>query len=180
MSERTPRNREREPAPVAQLSLLDRLDDEAPDQLRDPPPSAGDSLAALRRNVRRDLEALLNTRRRWRSWPDRFTELALSPIGYGITDFAAGAFNDPARRDQLRSEIEQTIRRFEPRLARVRVTLVEAGDRLDATLRLRVDALLRTEPAPEPVAFDTLVDAATAEIAVRANLSPRLQIPDDV
>lgn len=180
MSERTPRNRERQPAPIAQLSLLDRLDDEAPDQLRDPPPSPGESLAALRRSVRRDLEALLNTRRRWRSWPDRYTELSLSPIGYGISDFAAGAFNDPARRDRLRGEIEQTIRRFEPRLARVRVTLIEAGDRLEASLRLRVDALLRTEPAPEPVAFDTVVDAATAEIAVRANPNPLLPAPENV
>lgn len=180
MSERSPRSRERGPASIAQLSLLDRLDDEAPHQLRDPPPAPGDSLAALRRSVRRDLEALLNARRRWRSWPDRYTELALSPIGYGISDFAAGAFSDPARRDQLRNEIEQAIRRFEPRLARVRVTLIEAGDRLEATLRLRVDALLRTEPAPEPVAFDTLVDAATAEIAVRANPNPLVQAPEDV
>lgn len=162
------------------MSLLDRLDDEAPDQPRDPPLSPGESLAALRRSVRRDLEALLNTRRRWRSWPQRYAELALSPIGYGISDFAAGAFNDPARRDQLRAEIEQTIRRFEPRLARVRVSLVEAADPLEASLRLRVDALLRTEPAPEPVAFDTLVDAATAEIAVRANSNPLAQAGDDV
>jgi hypothetical protein len=29
--------------------------------------------------------------------------------------------------------------------------------------------LLRTEPAPDPIAFDTLVDAATAEILVKAS-----------
>lgn len=158
-------------APLVTQSLLDRLDDEEPDKPRDPPQSPAESLAALRRNVRRDLEALLNTRRRWRSWPEQFAELGLSPVGYGIPDFAAGAFNDPQRRDQLRAEIEATIRRFEPRLARVRVSLME-GDPLEARLRLRVDALLRIEPAPERIAFDTLVDAATTEVVVRASADP--------
>jgi type VI secretion system protein ImpF len=159
-------------APVTRLSLLERLDDEEPDRPRDPPPSPAASLMALRRGVRRDVEALLNSRRRWRSWPDRYDELALSPVGYGIADFSAGAFNDPGRRDLLRAEIERTIRRFEPRLARVRVTLVESGDPLAATLRLRIDATLRAEPAPEPIAFDTLVDPVTAQIVVRPGTEP--------
>jgi type VI secretion system protein ImpF len=172
MSERTPRSGGRQPAPITQLSLLDRLDDQDPDRPRDPAPSPGESLAALRRSVCRDVEALLNSRRRWRSWPDRYDELAVSPIGYGIADFSAGAFNDHGRRDRLRAEIEQTIRRFEPRLLRVRVTLVEGADQLEATLRLRVDATLRAEPAPEPIAFDTLVDSVTAQIVVRPGAEP--------
>ena len=93
----------------------------------------------------------------------------MSPVGYGISDFAAGAFNDPHRRDQLRLEIEETIRRFEPRLAHVRVEPVERGNSLEATLRLRIEAMLRAEPAPEPIAFDTLVDATTAEVVVRTS-----------
>ena len=155
-------------APVAQLSILDRLIDEAPDKLIDRPLSHAESLDALRRSVRRDLEALLNTRRRWRSWPDGYAELALSPVGYGIADFSSGAFNDPRRREWLRQEVEQAIRRFEPRLVRLRVMLMDPKDELEATLHLRIEGLLRTEPAPDPIAFDTLVDAATAEILVKA------------
>jgi type VI secretion system protein ImpF len=151
----------------AQAPLLDRLIDDAPDQQRDPPMSAADSLIALRNSVRRDLEALLNARRRWRSWPSQLTELATSPIGYGIPDFAAGAFNDAGRREELRIEIENTIRRFEPRFLSVRVHLVDAKDRLETTLRLRIEALLHAEPAPEAVAFDTLVDPTTDDIVVR-------------
>jgi type VI secretion system protein ImpF len=167
MSERMPRGGGRAPPPVTQLSLLDRLDDEAPDRLRDPPASPAESLAALRRSVRRDVEALLNSRRRWRSWPARYAELALSPVGFGISDFSAGAFNDPGARDRFRAEVEETIRRFEPRLLHVRVSLTEGRDPLEATLRLRIDATLRAEPAPEPIALDTLVDAVTAQIVVR-------------
>jgi type VI secretion system protein ImpF len=165
-------------APVRQ-SVLDRLIDDDPDKPRDPPISPSESIAALERSVRRDLEALLNTRRRWRSWPDRYPELATSPLGYGIPDFAAGAFNDPRRRDQLRFQVEQAIRRYEPRLSGVRVSLIERSDQLDQMLRLRVDALLRTEPAPEPISFDALVDAATAEVLLRANPS-RLPNTSDV
>ena len=109
----------------------------------------------------------MNARRRWRSWPAHLTELATSPIGYGIPDFAAGAFNDAGRREELRLELEETIRRFEPRFLSVRVQLVDTKDRLDTTLRLRIEAVLYAEPAPEAVAFDTLVDPTTDDIVVR-------------
>ena len=52
----------------AQLPLLDRLIDEAPEQLHDAPISTGEAMSILRRSVRGDIEALLNSRRRWRSW----------------------------------------------------------------------------------------------------------------
>jgi type VI secretion system protein ImpF len=150
-----------------QSPLLDRLIDDAPDQARDPALSAADSMLALRNSVRRDLEALLNARRRWRSWPTYMTQLATSPIGYGIPDFASGAFGDAQRREELRLEIEATIRRFEPRFLSVRVHLLEAQDKLDATLRLRIEAVLYAEPAPESVTFDTLVDPITDDVMVQ-------------
>ena len=77
-----------------QAPLLDRLLDDAPDREHDVSMSATDSMMALRNSVRRDLEALLNARRRWRSWPAHLGQLATSPIGYGIPDFASGAFSD--------------------------------------------------------------------------------------
>ncbi len=150
-----------------QQPLLDRLMDDAPDQQRDTAVSAADSMVALRNSVRRDLEALLNARRRWRSWPAHMTQLATSPIGYGIPDFASGAFSDARRREELRQEIEATIRRFEPRFLQVRVVLIDTSDRLEATLRLRIEAVVHAEPAPEAVTFDTLVDPTTDDIVVR-------------
>lgn len=150
-----------------QAPLLDRLIDDAPDQDRDPVVSAADTMIALRLSVRRDLEALLNARRRWRSWPTRMTQLNTSPLSYGIPDFASGAFNDGARREQLRIEIEDTIRRFEPRFLSVKVQLVDAKERLETTLRLRIEAVMHAEPAPEAVTFDTLVDPTTDDITVR-------------
>jgi type VI secretion system protein ImpF len=151
-----------------QAPLLDRLIDLAPDQPRDPTSSASDTLRTLRNAVRRDLEALLNARRRWRSWPPAFKQLAVSPIGYGVPDFAAGAFNDPRQREELRLEIEETIRRFEPRFISINVALVQTDNTLESTLRLRIDAVLYAEPSPEPITFDTFVDPSNDEVIVVA------------
>ncbi|MGH7083009.1 MAG: type VI secretion system baseplate subunit TssE [Acetobacteraceae bacterium] len=151
----------------AQLPLLERLIDTAPEQASDPSLSAAEAMAVLRRAVRRDLEALLNARRRFHTPPGRWTELRTSPLAFGIPDATAGTFVDPRQRERLRREIEATIRRFEPRFAEVTVTLQTPKDSLEATLRLRIEALLHADPAPEPVAFDTEVETASLEVSVK-------------
>jgi type VI secretion system protein ImpF len=60
------------------------------------------------------------------------------------------------------------IQRFEPRLADVAVTLVE-GREFDRTLRFRIDALLKVDPAPEPVTFDSLLQLHTKAFVVKAD-----------
>ena len=67
----------------------------------------------------------------------------------------------------LRREVEETIRRFEPRFISLKVQLLDSTDPLTGTLRLRIDALLDADPAPEPVGFDTVLDAARDEVVVR-------------
>ena len=83
-----------------------------------------------------------------------------------MPDFASGAFNEPQRREELRTLIETCIRRFEPRVVNLKVTLVEATDKVSGTLRLRIDALLHAEPAPEPIVFDTVVDLLSKNVTV--------------
>jgi type VI secretion system protein ImpF len=160
-------NIRRPPPKRAQLPLLDRLIDEAPEKQVDAPVTANDAMEALRRSVRRDLEMLLNSRRRWRSWPVELRELDLSVLSYGIPDCTAGTFHDKRQREVLRAEVEDTLRRFEPRFARVRVALVETKNSLDSTLRLQIEALLHADPAPEAISFETVVDATTADVMVR-------------
>ena len=147
----------------AGASLLDRLLDARPDQAQDRPQSAAETVTQLRAAVHRDVEYLLNARRPWRStaWP----ELRTSPLGYGISDFTAGAFND--EREALRAEIAEAIRRFEPRLTQVQVQVAEEVSPLRATLTLRINALLRMEPLPEAISFDTLIDTTTADVTLR-------------
>ena len=44
--------------------------------------------------------------------------------------------------------------------------LHDAGP-LDRTLRFRIDGLLRAEPAPEPVVFDSALQPATGNVEVK-------------
>lgn len=168
--ERTSRSfsdRVRDAGARVQLSPFDRLLDDAPELDRDRPLSPSEAMSVLKRAVRRDLEALLNAKRGWRSLPGLFPALVNSNAGYGLPDYTAGSMADADARERFRQEIERTIRVFEPRFARIAVRLLDADARLDSTLRLKIEGLLHADPAPEPISFDTIIDAATAEVAVK-------------
>jgi type VI secretion system protein ImpF len=151
----------------AQLPLLDRLLDADPRAPAVPPPTASEALEQLHLAVRRDLEALLNARRRWRPLPPLLAELPASLVNYGIPDPAAGAYAVPELRAGLATEVEATIRRFEPRLTKVSAVLAGDDDDLGGTLRLKIDAVLRADPVPEPVSFETLLEPVTRDVTVR-------------
>jgi type VI secretion system protein ImpF len=151
------------------LPLLDRLIDNEPERTTDQPISAAEAMQVLTNSVRRDLEMLLNARRRFRSWPASMGELDTSPLGFGIPDCTAGTFNDQREREAFRAEVEATIRRFEPRFLSVVVQLPEFESRkLTSSLRLRVEALLHADPAPEAISFDTVVDAVTSNVDIQS------------
>ncbi len=149
-----------------QPSVLDRLIDEDPDRQSDQPKSRGQSLAELRAAVRRDLEAILNTRHRCRSWPAALTELERSLLNYGIPDFTSAFMGTEASREWFREAVEDAIRRCEPRFQRVDVRLMDNADRLDRTIRFRVEALIHADPAPEPIVFDSTIEPSTHNISV--------------
>lgn len=153
------------------MPLLDRLMDADTASPIDLPVGTADAIEQMRRAVRRDLEALLNARRRRVPLPAGLAELATSPLGYGIPDPTAGSFTEEERRQALADEIEASIRRFEPRLAAVRVTLArlprETREPFDRTLRIRVEAVLRSDPVPEQIAFETVLRPVTLDVAVR-------------
>lgn len=162
----TPAATRRPGAPRAQLPLLDRLLDADPKAPPAPPPNAAEALARLRAAVLRDLEALLNARRRRVPLPPQYPELATSLLAYGIPDPASGAYLVPEIRASLAAEVEATLRRFEPRLTRVSVTLQGEDDVLSGMLRLKVEAVLRAEPVPEAVSFETLLEPVTRDVKV--------------
>lgn len=150
-----------------QLSVLDRLLDEDSERGTDRPLGPSETLAELRRAAQRDLEALLNARQRWRSWPASFAELAVSPYAFGVPDFTSGYFASEERREAFRRDVAAVIAAYEPRLKAVKVTLVPGADETDRTLRLRVEALMLADPEPEPVSFDTAFDSAAMAFIVQ-------------
>ena len=118
-----------------QPSVLDRLLDDQPDKSVDPPKSRGQSLAELRAAVRRDLEILLNTRHRCRSWHSDLKELKGSLVNYGIPEFTSANMASDTTREEFRFAIEEVIKRCEPRFQTVEVVLLDNADRLDRTIR---------------------------------------------
>jgi type VI secretion system protein ImpF len=154
-------------SPRAQLPLLDRLMDADPGAEELQAQTAPEALERLHAAVRRDLEALLNARRRRRPLPALLSELPSSIINYGIPDPVSGAYSVPELRVALAREIELTIRRFEPRLMQVSVSIVGEDDWLGGTLRMKVDGVLRADPVPEAVSFETLLEPVTRDVTVR-------------
>ena len=74
----------------------------------------------------------------------------------------------PAKREETRLEIERVIRRFEPRLTDVAVTVQTNVDPLERTLRLRITGTLRAKPITEKLVFDSELRPSTGTIEVKA------------
>ncbi|AIC31176.1 type VI secretion system lysozyme-related protein (plasmid) [Rhizobium etli bv. mimosae str. IE4771] len=127
----------------------------------------------LREAVRRDIEALFNVQR-FESSPlltDAEAELAddnppsledfplvrRSVVNYGVPPFSGRSSRD-FDREELAKEIAQVLAAFEPRLKEgaTKVT-VSLGDK-SIGLRVDIDALLLTTPAPERLRIRTILD----------------------
>jgi type VI secretion system protein ImpF len=156
---------EREPNILA--SVLDRLLDDHPAVTSEPVVSRAQSLRALKRAVSRDLEALLNSRRELLDDPpEELVEISRSIVTYGLPDFTSFNLAATDDRSRLRRCLEDAVTTFEPRLRRVRVTL-ESPRPHERALRFRIEALLRTDPAPEPVTFDMVLQLHTQEYIIQ-------------
>jgi type VI secretion system protein ImpF len=130
-------------------SLLDRITD-------------GDAKASLRR----DLAALLNNRCQERDWHTVFEQAAASVLEFGVVDFTSYNLNSSIDQERVRCSIERAIRQFEPRLARVVVTLVQL-EPLHPVLNLRIEAELAGGDRLEPISIDGALDRASRRILVQ-------------
>jgi type VI secretion system protein ImpF len=144
-----------------QLSVLDRLID-GPDV-----GAAWDaSLEQLKTALRRDLEWLLNTRRTIVELPDGTEELMSSAFTFGLPDLTSMSKDDPETRQRLLRLVQEAVERFEPRLGDVRVALMRAPSVEQRELHFLIEGVLRRDPSPEQVAFDTVLRIVTGEIDV--------------
>ncbi len=148
-------------------SLLDRLLDDEPAATREPMKARHQVLREMKYSLRRDVENLLNTRRRAMLWPPHLSELERSLLNYGIPDITGLELTTSDGREQLRQVIETVLRQFDPRFKSVSVEMIEPTDRADRTLRFRISAVVYAEPAFEEVVFDSSLEPATGEIEVK-------------
>jgi len=147
-------------------SILDRLIDRDPKVSTEPSSVRGTQQAQIKESVKRDLEWLLNSKQLNSDWPEDLRQLNRSLLTYGMPDFSSSTLSNSIQQDRLRRAVEETISRFEPRLPRVNVAIVE-GKEHERSVRFRIDAMLRVDPAPEPVTFDSVLQLSTRAFVVQ-------------
>ncbi|KPZ55512.1 Anti-adapter protein IraD [Pseudoalteromonas sp. P1-13-1a] len=140
-----------------QASLLDRLIDDEPDFQDAPSRTEGITISELRKSVRRDIEALLNARIQWHTWPTQYSELSTSCLSYGLPDFSSMSVSSHEGRALLCETVKNTILKFEPRFLEVEVFTDEEVP-VNRVLNLRINALLYADPEPEFISFDSEVE----------------------
>jgi type VI secretion system protein ImpF len=148
-------------------SVLDRLIDFEPHSRKEAPLSRTQVLQQLKESVGRDLQALLNTRCRATGWPEELEELNRSLFAYGIPDCVGINTGSREQQEALRRMISRSIEHFEPRLMNVQVSVADTDDPTDRSLRFRIDAMLKVDPAPEPVIYNSELDATSGDFSVR-------------
>lgn len=158
---------------VIRQSILDRLIDLDRSAAMDPPSTWGQSVRQLKAALCRDLEWLLNTRKPLVELPPGCEHLEQSLLLYGVTDISSLSRDDMARHAQLAKDVERAVSTFEPRLANVKVSIAAAEKGAEGgpirELRFVVEGLLRIDPEPEQVVFDTVLEVSTGDYHVRSD-----------
>ena len=152
--------------PLLNRILLDEVFAGELHKMRKSAPSTS-NIREIKRSVGRDIEVLLNTRRELLDGAaPEYNELNSSLLMFGLPDFTSYSLLNPEHRKSIRRSVEEALTKFEPRLKSVRVTL-EPPTKFDTSIHFRIDALLRLDPAPEPVSFDAALQLGTSSYTVR-------------
>lgn len=142
-------------------SVLDRLM-----EVEDWPATRAQSLRYFREALKRDVEWLLNTRRPPIENIAKFERARATIVNYGLSDITALGLSSASDQKRLRKALEECLREFEPRLTDVVVTLQESQS-ADRRLRFHVEGLMRINPAPEEISFDTVLELSSGEYTVK-------------
>lgn len=125
------------------------------------------SMRRLRECVLRDLASLLNALNLETHVDlERYPHVQRSVLNYGMRSLAglAAAAVDAAR---TAAGIEEAIRRFEPRLRKVRVAPEAREGRQDGQqLSFRIDAELWGQPVPQQLVLRTRIETDTGNVTV--------------
>jgi type VI secretion system protein ImpF len=152
--------------PLAAPSLLDRLLDSEPDRLADMPRTRQHQLRDALESLRRDLEAVLNTRRCPATPSAKLPRLKRSLLTYGVGDFIGANMITREQRAVFAATLEESIRESEPRLRNLAVSVLDPRDAGERVLRLRIEAMVVLEDNAVPVLFASSINPGTLRFSV--------------
>ncbi len=148
-------------------SLLDRLIDDDPTTTLSEAKSYGVVLSDIKNSIKRDLEALLNTRLYRDALPQKFAELDVSVVNYGLPDFSVIQLGNDEGKEEFRLKVQDIIEKYEPRFKEVHVDLEQMGEDYERTLYMKISAVLMIDPDPIPLLFDSRVKTIDKAVHLR-------------
>ena len=137
---------------IVSQSLMERLSEQV-----NWPATEAASLRMLKEAVRRDLEALLNTRRPAPRELEGYEAAGCTVLNYGLDDLSTLRATPNGHLEAMKRAVELCLAAYEPRLTGVTVSLQD-GHLLRREIRLHIEATLPVYPAIELVSFDTILD----------------------
>jgi type VI secretion system protein ImpF len=150
-------------------SLWDRLTDPSLIHGENVGLTESGQIEQIKQEVRRDLEWLLNSRRLNFEIPPEMQALERSIIRYGLPDLGSLDLANPREREQFRAVLAAVIRDFEPRLDQIEVQLRDAAPQGGRPqVHYRIEAVLKLDPTPLAVAFDTVLELGTKSFRVES------------
>ena len=153
-----------------QPSLLDRLTDQAPGQIRESHDQMTLSTQQLRQAVLRDLSALLNTTNL-----ETVADLAAAPmaarstLNFGIPAFA-GMIDASGRLTALERQLADAVRAFEPRIRPQSLRVNARGADQNDTAHVivfEIEGELWAQPVPVKLFLETAIEVETRLAVVR-------------
>jgi type VI secretion system protein ImpF len=145
-------------------SIVDRLTE---DPNKPPPVTRAQSERGLRASLKHDLEWLLNSRRTPDEADETLPEVLNSLYHYGLPDVSSYSINTPRDQNRLAWLLEETVTRFEPRLKNVKVSMEPLTSSGLRVVRFHIEGLLRMDPAPERISFDTVLELTSGTYKVK-------------
>jgi len=155
-----------------QPSLLDRLTDNEPGELKESRDTRVIDVTRLREIIQRDLSWLLNTSNIENTFdPEVYPNVARSVLNYGLTE-VSGTYSTTERAEMIRRSIERAIAAHEPRIidGSVDVTLTADDKGSDMMVSLNIHADMWAQPLPLELYLRSQVDVTTGEVFVERGL----------
>lgn len=152
-----------------QPALLDRLTDNAPENVGESRNERVIDIDRLRDIIRRDLSWLLNTNNLdTQIDAERFPQASNSVLNFGLRE-VAGEFSTEERGRRIKASMQQAIERFEPRVREGTLDIVLREDESPSRSMVVFDisAEMWAQPLPLDLYLRSEVDITTGELSLQ-------------
>lgn len=151
-----------------QPSLLDRLTDTEPGELKERREDRVIDVRQLREIIQRDLSWLLNTANSGKMIDaERYPNVAKSVLNFGISE-VAGDYSTAERAEKIRKSITNSIQLYEPRIhpGSIDVRLRLGQETKTTVVTFDIHADMWAQPMPMELYLRSEVDVTTGQLAL--------------